>query len=105
MRTLILSTGISMIVIGATALDTSSGCTPAQVATDIDLINAECALLDSQPGAPIAIIIGCEVFNAAQQIIQQFNVKVPADQAAAFIAAHPVKSGHPLPAGASGAKP
>lgn len=105
MRTFIFGAWISMLLMGAAALDTSSGCTPAQVAADIDLVNAECALLDQQPNASAIIVITCEVFNLAQQVVQQFTVKLPADQAAAFIAAHPVKAGHPLPAGASGAKP
>jgi hypothetical protein len=105
MRTVILGAVISTLITGAIALDTSSGCTPAQVATDIDLVNAECALLDSQPNTSAIIVITCEVFSVAQQVIQQFTVKLPADQAAAFIAAHPVKAGHRLPPGASGAKP
>jgi hypothetical protein len=100
MRTCILGFCISCIMIMAVAMDLSDmGCKPAQVSIDIDLINAECALLEQQPESPAVAIIACEVFDVAQQIVQQFNVHMPADQAAAFLAAHPIKAGHPLPAG------
>lgn len=99
MRTFILGAGISMLLTGAIALDASSGCKPGQASNDIDLINAECSFLLQQP-EPAVVVIACEVLDLAGQIVQQFNVKVPADQAAAFVAAHPVKTGHPMPAGA-----
>jgi hypothetical protein len=100
MRTYILGFCVSCVMIMAAAMDLSDmGCKPAQLSVDVDLINAECALLDQQPGSPAVAVLACEVFDVAQQIVQQFNVHLPADQAAVFLAAHPIKAGHPLPAG------
>ena len=74
------------------------GCKPAETAI-LDLGAAE-ALLAEQPNEPIDEVFVCDVFDAAANIIQTFTVKMPKEKAAAFQAEHPIKAGHPMPAGA-----
>jgi hypothetical protein len=100
MRTYILGFSIACLLILAGAVDLNGiGCMPAETAI-FDLGDAECALLAKQPDEPKIEVVLCEVFDAAQNVIQSFQVKMPPDQAASFIAAHPFKQGHPLPVGA-----
>jgi hypothetical protein len=82
----------------AAAIDFGSGCKPA-VTDIIDLVNADCAILAQQTASP-DVVFTCEVLDVVGNIIQQFEVKVPAAQADDFAAKHPVKTGHPLPQGA-----
>lgn len=100
MRTFILGVWVSFLLVSSIALDTVDGCKPGQASNDINLIDAECAYLEQQPTTPAIAIVVCEVLDLAGNIVQQFSVHLPADQAAAFVAAHPVKAGHKLPQGA-----
>jgi hypothetical protein len=99
MKNYLLGFSVSCSLVLAAAIDFSHlGCKPAETAI-FDLGDAECALLAKQPIEPTIEIVLCEVFDTAQNVIQQFQVQIPTDQAASFVAAHPFKTGHTLPEG------
>lgn len=68
----------------------------AAVRSALDWGEAECAIVDQTP-QPVEVTVVCDFIDTIGTVVDVVSMKAPPEEAAAIVARHPVKLGHPDP--------